>query len=212
MADPQDAQTPDTPDPIYPLGLPKGSVRALTALMIFFTAGYLIFSEKAPVPAELNSALILCLSYYFASRQRSGHGDPGKKVSQPLGLPKGSIRFIFILSFGALIFFVLKRHGYKISNIPETHLATMAMVGGFLLGNLLRPLLDGILKVTSERATFVVLLAHLRGMIALSVTAVYVLGVIFDWLPTELETEKFLPEVFPLIFLSVIGFYLGNRN
>ncbi len=196
----------ESPSPIYPLGLPKGSVRAMTALLIFLVTCLLILTGRE-VPVELRMTLILTLSYYFASRRRmTGTAEKARKEASPLWLPRGSMRLFFIVGFGLLLFLAFRKSGLDFGEpVWSKNLSTIALIGAFLFGSLLRPVLDRLLKVMGEQATAVVLGGHIRGMIALLTAIGYSLAVLFSQLGE-------LPDAADKIFLFVVGFYYGNRN
>jgi hypothetical protein len=95
-----------------PLGLPKGSIRALIALAIFGSLlATLVFRITVPEDSfwflwMLNYAI---LAYYFAIRQNVPCpplsalnvtvDTKSVDVPKPLGLPRGSVRWIILLAF-----------------------------------------------------------------------------------------------------------------
>jgi hypothetical protein len=84
-----------------PIGLPRGSVRALMILMIIGTivALWVMPPEKnVRVPVYLYYLMFLTTGAYFSGRGAA----PPYKVSReaaPLGLPRGTIRVLLILAF-----------------------------------------------------------------------------------------------------------------
>jgi hypothetical protein len=81
-----------------PLGLPRGSVRALMILMIVGTIVTLLAmppEKQVSVPIYMYYLLFLTTGAYFSGRGAA----PPRKVTReaaPLGLPRGSIRFLLI--------------------------------------------------------------------------------------------------------------------
>ena len=51
-----------------PLGLPKGSVRAIIALVAIATACYLALTETADIPDWLNTILSVIVGFYFGQK------------------------------------------------------------------------------------------------------------------------------------------------
>lgn len=202
-------ETPDTeheePRPIYPLGLPKGSIRAMTAILVFLTSAILMMAQKS-VPVEFNMTLILALTYYFANRQKHNTETCAKKAASPLWLPRGSIRLLLVAGFVGLTFMVYKTAEGDFTNpIIKNNLATLALIGAYMIGHILRPAIDWVLRRIGETATSVVLGGHIRGMIALVTTIAYSLAVVFG-------KAGELPPHADKIFLVIVGFYFGNRN
>ena len=90
-----------------PLGLPTGSVRAILALVLCGTQWYLILQGRA-VPELLASAALLVVAFYFGVRSTAPVTGPAPaaKVRQPLFLPRGSVRFVLLGGFLAVIAYV----------------------------------------------------------------------------------------------------------
>jgi hypothetical protein len=92
---------PQGPPQRQPLGLPRGSVRAVMILMILGTIVTLLAmppEKNVSVPVYLYYLLFLTTGSYFSNRGAA----PSRKVSReaaPLGLPRGSIRFLIIAAF-----------------------------------------------------------------------------------------------------------------
>ena len=51
-----------------PLGLPKGSVRAIIALVVIATACYLTLTEMADIPDWLNTVVSAIVGFYFGQK------------------------------------------------------------------------------------------------------------------------------------------------
>ncbi|MFN4260698.1 MAG: hypothetical protein ACK4RK_15485 [Gemmataceae bacterium] len=90
----------------HPLKLPLGSVRALLTFMILGTIWALLLLPEdktgpKPVPLYLYYLMFLVIGEYFALRSI---GSPsGTRESSPLFLPRGSIRFLIIVGFAAVM-------------------------------------------------------------------------------------------------------------
>ncbi|MHA1682980.1 MAG: LapA family protein [Promethearchaeota archaeon] len=89
-----------------PLGLPKGSVRAIiTLLVISFPYGYLIKGTEPP--SLIINAIFILITFYFTSRKKKDNKvnrifDDLRNVEdesrwQPLYLPRYSVRIILVL-------------------------------------------------------------------------------------------------------------------
>ncbi|MFX0100023.1 MAG: hypothetical protein ACFFCS_10625 [Candidatus Hodarchaeota archaeon] len=92
----------------YPLGMPRGTVRALvTLLIVSFPLNYLIVSIA--VPDVIINAIFILVAFYYEARKGSEDNvkeildeykkieDPNKKEKYPLYLPRYSVRIILLL-------------------------------------------------------------------------------------------------------------------
>ena len=182
---------------IKPLGLPVASVRALLLLGLSARAVLDLRSEGEIVP-WLATALLISASAYFASRSAMNASAPGASMGtrrHPLGLPAGSVRFLFLaaLSYGGWLWW--QGHEDAAARMP-----VVWVVGAFVLGILVRWLMVRI-RPEDVGARF---FDHLLALIALvSVIGLVVLAVarreasVSDW-------------VQPLLAVVVVH-YFGSR-
>ncbi len=94
-----------------PLGMPRGTVRALmTILLVAFPFGYIISGEE--IPGLIINIIFVVVAFYFEAR-RSGHEklkeivdeikttdilvEDVRKPKKPLYLPKYSVRFLLVV-------------------------------------------------------------------------------------------------------------------
>src|SRR5262245_48652528 len=92
-----------------PLGLPVGSVRALCLLGL---TARVILTLRANHPVEpwLWAAVIVTAVAYFSARsatRSSADGGAPARRAEPLGLPRGTIRIVFLAAaaYGAYLYF-----------------------------------------------------------------------------------------------------------
>ncbi|MGE0193170.1 MAG: hypothetical protein AB7T63_14135 [Planctomycetota bacterium] len=189
---------------IKPLGLPVGSVRALLLLGLSARAVLDLRSDGEVAPWLL-TALAIAASAYFASRsamnasrgalQASAAGDAAGTRRHPLGLPAGSVRFLFLaaLAYGGWLWW--QGHEDAAARMPVVWVA-----GAFVLGILVRWLMVR-LRPEDVGARF---FDHLLALIALiSVVGLVALAVtrrdasVSDW-------------VQPLL-AAVVVHYFGSR-
>lgn len=141
------AQPPNRP----PLGLPRGSVRALLTLMIVAVViGQLVRGQQAAPPQNVEplwiETLMIALAHYFTSRrfislppsvvqhlEQEGHLE---KEANPLYLPRHSIRAIIVAAFIGLAVY-LYREGLLLREEP---LSVLAVVLAYFLGMMARGL------------------------------------------------------------------------
>lgn len=159
-----------------PLGLPVGSIRALTLLALTARA-VLEVRDHGGIASWLGAALLVCAAAYFASRASRDHvvvagsAADGSKPRPPLGLPTGTIRFVFLaaISYGAWLWF--REH-----RLSESEQPLVVVVGAFAIGVLVRwflaqvrPPSDASTLLFEHVQSFVVLVAA-AGLVTLQVT------------------------------------------
>jgi len=123
-----------------PLGLPTGSVRAVLTLLI--VAVVIVETGRGrPLDELWNETLLIALAHYFTSRRFVGL-SPGlltrlenegeiARESNPLFLPRHSIRAAIVLAFGGLAWFVYEVRGVRhLIDVPPV----LVTVGSYLLG------------------------------------------------------------------------------
>ena len=121
-----------------PLGLPVGSVRALSLLGLTARA-VLDLVAKRPLEPWLVAAIVVCGAAYFAARaSRRGlvpvaPGVPVPRQRDPLGLPAGTVRFLFLAGIGLCTWLYLRDH-----RVEGPRAAVALVVGGFGAGVFVR--------------------------------------------------------------------------
>lgn len=123
-----------------PLGLPTGSVRA--ALTLLIVAVVIVETGRGrPLDELWNETLLIALAHYFTSRrfvglsprllQRLENEGEIARESNPLFLPRHSIRAAIVLAFGGLAWFVYEVRGVRhFIDVPPV----LVTVGSYLLG------------------------------------------------------------------------------
>lgn len=123
-----------------PLGLPTGSVRAVLTLLI--VAVVVVETGRGKPLDELwSETLLIALAHYFTSRRFVGMTpallkrleDEGEisRESNPLYLPKHSIRAAIVLAFAGLAWYVYEiREVRHFADVPPV----LVTVGSYLLG------------------------------------------------------------------------------
>jgi hypothetical protein len=145
-----------------PLGLPVGSVRALLLLALAARA-ILDLRDGRGLEPWLGAAILLSGAAYFAARaSRRGMGPlpaDAPRPRDPLGLPAGTVRTLFLLAaaYGAWLF--VRAHGL------EGERGEVAfVVGAFAAGTLLRWALARAPR-PHDQATFAY--EHVQALVAL---------------------------------------------
>ena len=151
---------------VKPLGLPRGSVRAVLLLALVVTA-ILDVRNTGEIQTWLVAAAVIAAVSYFSSRSttnafRAGADGAIAKRGHPLGLPAGSVRTVFLLAvaYGAWLWLGSAEHP---ALAPADH-ALVWVVGAFALGVLSRWVLRRLRRPDDPGARF---LDHLLGLISL---------------------------------------------
>lgn len=213
----QPTPSPRGEEPVAPLFLPVGSVRALIALGTLGTLWAIVatgkFAAESFAATEslryLQLAAILVLSYYFAQRgaPKQAPAEAGSAGWAPLFLPRGTIRTIIVCGFIGVTVQLFRMHWLDVDDLlsapgPQSDMALFLLcIHAFFLGKIL----DGVGKRTfarwfeaGARAAF----GHVRAVAALAVVATFC---------TFLLLGKEMPSAMNGIYLFAVGFYLGSR-
>ena len=198
--------------PRFAFGWPSGSVRAVLALVVASTTwGALVLRPDREVPAHLRDLLFIILGHYFAVRGRAGAEAPGGPP--PLWLPKGTIRLTLIGGFVAVAA-LLRSRGQLVPVDRHPGSITLLLVGGFLLGALVR--LVASRWPSGARRRWPRLLEDAKAALALLAALVLALlswDQIAPFLPASLSGEiprlgSHGPEH---LAAAAVGFYFGSR-
>ncbi len=181
-----------------PLWLPKGSIRAITTILLSLVCWILIVLNRT-VPGYLLSLLLTVTSYYFAFRKKDGTQDRFYDVSRPhqspLSLPSGSIRNFLIIGFVISAVILLAR-----GRFTEPHFIEFFMIlAGLIAGHLLAKALPHI-----NNAAVLNGFNHIKGLAVL--IAVFALTLL---LLTNNHQDLWPASV---AMSCVISFYFGSRS
>lgn len=207
------------PAPRHALGLPAGSIRALLALSVL---GLLWLLALQPWPGQPGAAyeiklpsafmdlqilMVLILAHFFAAH---GHtirtGGAGRS---PLGLPRGSVRFLLLAGYLALAAFLYYKQ--PTFEYPSTSAIILLLVlaSGFFLGHVLtgavRTLWGGVLPYWFQDVQAWVALLAIGSMGVLLVIMLF----INPSLPQEVQVS---PQWVEAILAALVGFYFGARS
>jgi DNA-directed RNA polymerase subunit RPC12/RpoP/uncharacterized membrane protein YfcA len=184
------------PEPLY---LPRGSIRAVSTLIVAITCWILIF-KGTDVPNYLLGLLLTVIGYYFGFRKKlktaqSKIFDASAKKIEPLFLPPGFIRFLLITGFAVSAVVLYVRFGL----LKEKYLEFFVILLGLILGYLFA-------KATSKMQNSIVLnlINHLKGLIVLSAS------VYLAWL--LLTGQRLSCPYIALTMACLISFYFGSRS
>ena len=182
-----------------PLGLPKGSIRAIATLTTAGCCWALMLLDK-PTPGYVLSLLLTIIGYYFGFRQRvKGAGsrilDASASVQEPLNLPGGTIRMMLIGGFGVCAFILAARGRFVMPEYLEFFIILAGLVGGYFFARLFTGTVGG---ATGN------IVNHAKGLIVLVATvrlAVLLLGGAYVEQPH-----------LGLSLACIISFYFGSRS
>jgi hypothetical protein len=200
--------------------LPAGTIRAFLALAVLglswlvvlapvFDPEQDLFKQELPrVFLYLQLLLILILASFF-----SAHGGTiGSQVStrSPLGLPKGSVRFLLLAGYLGLVgFLIYTQPSLEEMERTDVMLPIAILVGCFFLGNLVtnlvRGLSGGYLPPWFQDFQAWVALLALLGLGCILIVHV----VINRSLPMENKIN--IPTV-QSILIGLVGLYFGSRS
>ncbi|MBN1817686.1 MAG: hypothetical protein JW828_10010 [Sedimentisphaerales bacterium] len=182
-----------------PLGLPKGSVRAIATLV---TAGccWILIVLGRSVPGYVLSLLLTIIGYYFGFRQKiktaeSRILDASAQAQQPLYLPGGFIRVLLILGFGLSAIILYARDQLSQTAYLEFFLILAGLVAGYFFARVFAEASGGPAGN---------LINHVKGVLVLGATlslAILLLGGRYIESPHT-----------GLALACVISFYFGSRS
>lgn len=150
-----------------PLGLPKGSIRAVTTILLALCCWILILLNHT-VPDYLFSLLLTVIGYYFAFRKKDGTQDRFYDVTtpiqHPLSLPSGSIRNFLIIGFVISAVILMARRRF----MEPAHIEFFIILSGLVVGHLLAKILPHVQNVTVLN-----FFNHLKGLIVLGSVLIF---------------------------------------
>ncbi len=218
-------QTPGAPTPVRPatpprhaLGLPAGSVRAILALAILallwvialrpVLGGQTLAEFQLPVEfVYLQVVMVLILAHFFAAHGGSIGSHTGRS---PLGLPRGSVRFLLLAGYlGLAVYLFRTQPKYEVPGQRAFFLLLLVLFSGFFLGHLLtaavRRASGGWLPFWFQDIEAWV------ALLALGALAVLMVVELFINPSLSLEQKIDLPTL-EAVLAGLVGFYFGARS
>jgi hypothetical protein len=205
----------------HALGLPAGSIRALLAVVVLALSWLIVlgplfqgegdlYGQRLPaIFLYLQFLLVLILASFF-----SAHGGTiGPHISErsPLGLPKGTIRFLLLagyLGLAGFLFYI--RPEFKQLPDARTFLFLIAvLLGCFFLGNLITNLVRG-MGGGILPPWFQDLQAWLAILALFVLGAIVVIDVVINRTLPMQDKIPMTPLQFGLV--GLVGFYFGARS
>jgi len=198
----------DNPRTRPPLGLPAGSVRALlTLLVIAVVVAETIRGHTQKLEGLWSETLLIALAHYFTSRRlvglprsvRERLEDEGHlpRETNPLFLPRHSIRFLIVLSFVALTYYVFGVQKIQhISQVPPI----LITVWAYMLGTFFRGTMSWLYGSGRPSGLWGDLRALAVMLLMLGTAIPYFLG-----------NGEVVPEAVRNVALACVLFYFGSR-
>jgi hypothetical protein len=196
----------------HPLGLPAGSVRAMMALGVLGMLWAIVLATKeGHLPlffVYLLYLLILILAHYFAAHGVSIAKIPGER--SPLGLPRGSIRFLLLAGTIGLAAWFIYHHGVytdpqEIPSFVMPFILVSAFIAGWFLTAIVRTLSGGQLPFWFQDVQAWFAIVGMLGLLAEMVVLIFIN-------PSVGEELKIDPTRLEWGLTAVIGFYFGARS
>jgi hypothetical protein len=192
----------------YPLGLPRGTVRATVTLLFLISTAYLILFDKN-VPESLISTFTILVALYYGMRKEivssseSSDENKKKKGETAFNLPAFTVRITIFMVFVFLVVKILY-FGPSTDNFSTFLYKITYIVAGFIIGTFLAKI-GGIFGNDLEKQNVIEnLFFHGKAVIvvilSLTMNYFYVIEVS--------NNEIAILEVITSLF---IGFYFGNR-
>lgn len=204
----------------HALGWPAGSIRALLAFGVLI---YLWLLAAVPGPGGqslltqerasqafiyLQVLMVLILAHFFAAHGRT----IGATVSRrsPLGLPRGSIRFLLLAGYLGLAYYMyVTRPPFQVPDTGPVLMLLAILVTAFIFGHALTSMVLGIAGgrlpawFQDIQAWFALL-----GMILLGIVVIFRM-VINVSLPLEQQVNL---DGIEMVLAAIVGFYFGARS
>lgn len=213
------SNVPPSLPPRHALGLPAGSVRALLALSVL---GLLWLLALAPLPGhgqrlgqiklptafmDLQILMVLILAHFFAAHGHSIRAHPSQK--SPLGLPRGSVRFLLLAGYLGLAVFLYRTQPKFEYPSTSAFILLLVLASGFFFGHVLtgavRWLSGGTLPYWFQD---IQAWAALLAMLCMGVLLIILLFIN----PSLSLSEEISPPVLEAILAALVGFYFGARS
>ena len=182
-----------------PLGLPRGSVRAIIMILLAIATWYLMLTGER-VPNYLLNLLIIVVGYYFAIRTTfKGVGSLGSEKIEieqdPLYLPKGFIRVFIILGFLVSGLYLWRNGDFSKFAYAEFFYILIGLMLGFAVQKLTH---------TQKEEDWYQQLSHMKAFVVL----IMALGILLLSILDELESAN----IWGIrIMVASIGFYFSSR-
>jgi hypothetical protein len=197
----------------YAFGLPAGSIRALLALGILGSAAALAaLHPDSRIPDAFRDLVFLILGHYFALRKTAY--EPMLEGPPPLGLPRGSIRFIIFLVFVAVVVVFLRKHE-PLNPQTTPAIYTLIVIAGFLLGVVISRFAGQLWRKGHEPKRIWIDLRAVVALLAAIMLVILAWNESYHFLPLQREGGPKPPitrEGVHHVLAAIVAFYYGARS
>ena len=148
----------------YPLGMPRGTVRAIITLMIVsFPFNYIpplnFLSGETQIPSEIINTIFILVAFYFEARKGEDNrlklieeikdtreiSEEKRKITKPLYLPKYTVRIFLMLLL--IVFYLIDIFVHHISlELTNTLIDILVIAILYFIGTFFRALVQKINK------------------------------------------------------------------
>jgi hypothetical protein len=151
--------------------------------------------------------MVLILAHYFAAHGHSIRGDASQR--SPLGLPRGSVRFLLLAGYLGLAVFLFRTQPKFEYPSSSALVLLLVLISGFFLGHLL----TGAVRVVSG-GVLPYWFQDIEAWVALlAILCMGVLLVILLFINPSLSLENVVPSsLLEAILAALVGFYFGARS
>lgn len=192
----------------YPLGLPRGTVRATVTLLFLFSTSYLILIDKS-VPISLVSTFTILIALYYGMRKEHTYDLEGRenrreaKGQTAFNLPAFTVRILIFLIFIVLSIKILY-FGTTDDSFSTFLYKIVYIISGFILGTILGKIGGIFGNDPSEHNLIEKMFFHGKAF------TLIVFCLIMNYFYV-VEFSNSDTEIFEIITTFLIGFYFGNR-
>jgi hypothetical protein len=210
---------PTAPRPRHAFGWPAGSIRALLALAVLGLMWLMVLRPlpdggEAPAATKLPTTfvylqmlMVLILVHFFTAHGGSIRPGPGER--SPLGLPRGSVRFLLLAGYLGLAYY-LWTHQFDFNYPLQSKflLEVALMLSAFFVGHIVTGL------VRTAQGTVPPAFQDIEAWIALlSLIVMGILVVIQVMINPSLPFgQQIEPSTVEGILAALVGFYFGARS
>ncbi len=211
---------PLPPRPRQALGLPAGSVRALLGLSVLGLMWLLLTMRLLPDQTEpaaraklsaefvyLQLLMILILVHFFTAHGSSIRPGPGDR--SPLGLPRGSVRFVLLAGYLGLAYYMW-HHQLKFDYPLQSNflLEVALLLTAFFVGHVITGLVRGATGAIPPAFQDIEAWVALMALIVLGILVV--IQVFIN--PGLSLGDQIEPALVEGILAALVGFYFGARS
>jgi hypothetical protein len=213
------ATYPSAPRLRHTFGRPAGTVRAILALAVL---GLMWMMVLRPMPGQgeaaariklstefvyLQMLMVLILVHFFTAHGGSIKPGPGER--SPLGLPRGSVRFLLLVGYLGLAYYLWRNrqsYEYAVQSSPVVEIALL--LSAFFVGHILTGVVQRIYGTLPPAFQDVQAWVALLALIAMAI----LLAIQVFINPGLLESQKIEPSMVEGVLAALVGFYFGARS